>query len=384
VTAIDLFNAGRYEEALPLFVPNTPQSSLAIAACLEYTGRYVESIDHFQEAFRRWPCDVTAVQFIASLYKAGYKDAIDQYLPQILRDFDSDTIRYCASEHYLKSGDYAKGFGLFHTRRHLVKDTFKFAALRCEEWDGGPCELLCITAEQGAGDIFQQSAALHYVQGMNVILFVEPRLVRMLQESFPYIRVTGDPREIKIAATSATARKAMLGDIQARYIKAGADWNRRSWIKSPPHAFRGDGRVTVGIAWSSPRGMAGNWKGMPLENFGPILNDQDFRCINLQHGDARKTDLLEDTGIDPTDIDALSATIAACDVVVTTSNTVAHLAGAMGVQTELIIPHSRTVYWYWGYDGGNPIYKSMTTWRLEAGCTMENVRDAVVDAYAAI
>jgi ADP-heptose:LPS heptosyltransferase len=42
--------------------------------------------------------------------------------------------------------------------------------------------------------------------------------------------------------------------------------------------------------------------------------------------------------------------IEACDVVVTTSNTTVHLAGALGKDTLLLLPRGRSRLWYWGHD----------------------------------
>jgi ADP-heptose:LPS heptosyltransferase len=47
------------------------------------------------------------------------------------------------------------------------------------------------------------------------------------------------------------------------------------------------------------------------------------------------------------DLDGLAALIAACDAVVTVSNTTAHLAGAVGTPTWVMVPYGRGHLWYW-------------------------------------
>lgn len=47
------------------------------------------------------------------------------------------------------------------------------------------------------------------------------------------------------------------------------------------------------------------------------------------------------------DIDGLLGAIESCDVVVTTSNTTAHLAGACGKETLLLLPKAVGKFWYW-------------------------------------
>ena len=52
--------------------------------------------------------------------------------------------------------------------------------------------------------------------------------------------------------------------------------------------------------------------------------------------------------LDPTnDIDGLVSQINMCDMVVTTSNVTAHLAGAIGKKGVVLLPYSRGKIWYW-------------------------------------
>ena len=60
------------------------------------------------------------------------------------------------------------------------------------------------------------------------------------------------------------------------------------------------------------------------------------------------------------DIDALASLICACDIVVTVSNTTAHLAGALGKETYLLVPSGRGRMWCWFRDrDDSPFYPRM-------------------------
>ena len=47
------------------------------------------------------------------------------------------------------------------------------------------------------------------------------------------------------------------------------------------------------------------------------------------------------------DIESVASIIQSCDIVITCSNSTAHLAGALGKDTYLLIPFSRGKLWYW-------------------------------------
>ena len=47
------------------------------------------------------------------------------------------------------------------------------------------------------------------------------------------------------------------------------------------------------------------------------------------------------------DIDGHASLIEACDILVMSSNSSAHIAGALGKKIHLLVPSSRDVLWYW-------------------------------------
>lgn len=117
----------------------------------------------------------------------------------------------------------------------------------------------------------------------------------------------------------------------------------------------------VGISWRSfqppSRSFYERRKNAPLEAFRPLSAMPSVRLVDLQYGDTeseRKTfaaaggRLISDEGLDRfKDLDGLLALIAACDVVVTTSNATAHLAGCLGKRTLLVYPSANPAFYYW-------------------------------------
>ena len=106
-----------------------------------------------------------------------------------------------------------------------------------------------------------------------------------------------------------------------------------------------------------------------LVDWRPILKVSDIRWIDLQYGDtsheraAVKAELgievVHVEGVDQTrDLDALAALIGACDLVISISNTTAHIAAAVGTPTWIMVPRGNGKLWYWFTESGpSPWYK---------------------------
>lgn len=130
-------------------------------------------------------------------------------------------------------------------------------------------------------------------------------------------------------------------------------------------AARADGRPCIGLSWRSSNAAYGAQKSLALADLGPLLRARpDLFWVDLQYGDtaaerAEVGDLLwHDPAIDPLrDLDAAAAQYAALDLVITTSNTAAHLAGALGVPTWLLLPAPGFgLLWYWQLERADNLF----------------------------
>ncbi|MDX2225456.1 MAG: hypothetical protein SFV21_22070, partial [Rhodospirillaceae bacterium] len=96
-------------------------------------------------------------------------------------------------------------------------------------------------------------------------------------------------------------------------------------------------------------------KSTSLADWRPILSAPGVVFVDLQYGDtlaeraAAGAELVHLQDMDLTnDLDGLAALTAACDLVITVSNTTAHLAGALGVPTWVLVATGWGSLWYWG------------------------------------
>ena len=116
------------------------------------------------------------------------------------------------------------------------------------------------------------------------------------------------------------------------------------------------------------------YKSLQLAGFAPLLGMKGVRFIDIQFGPPTHIEPERDAALkaglpvaeripslDPwQDIDGLAALMVAADLVITVSNTNAHIAGALGVPVWNIVPKTQGRMWFHfsGFDT-SPWYPSM-------------------------
>ena len=117
-------------------------------------------------------------------------------------------------------------------------------------------------------------------------------------------------------------------------------------------------KLICGITWKSKNIEIGNQKSLSLNDLIPFLKIPNIIFVNLQYGDTKeeRTQLYEKYGIEIFNYDQIdnfhdlnghTSLIDACDVVVSASNSTAHISGALGKETYLMLPNGRGSIWYW-------------------------------------
>lgn len=107
-----------------------------------------------------------------------------------------------------------------------------------------------------------------------------------------------------------------------------------------------------------------------LAELAPALMLPGLTFVNLQYGevDEEIREAKELLGVEVHrlqdldifhDIDGLLAAIGLCDMVLTIDNVTAHLAGAIGKSSAVLVPTGRGRYWYWGGERQSLWYPSL-------------------------
>jgi hypothetical protein len=288
----------------------------------------------------------------------------------------------------LAQGRWREGFAEFEWRE--TKRTClprEWATL--PEWTGrepvGTCVVLWI--DQGNGDTFQFLRFVGDVvaRGHRVFLTVAASL-RRLVSAMPGIAgvlTTGaalPPCERQVALASLPAVLGMNDPTktwQGPYLQPVGEIPR---LKKP-------GRLAVGLVWAgSPDYLADHDRSMALATLEPLLDVPGVDWFSLQLGPAceqvtqtRWNGIIADAVSTVSDFADTAALIAGLDLVITVDTGVAHLAGALGSPTWVMLRAFGD--WRWLNNGDTTAwYPSLRLFRQPARGDWKSVAEAVAEA----
>lgn len=290
-----------------------------------------------------------------------------------LKTIEVGQLREILSELQFLENDFTAAWPNYHWR-HQWRDRWGGEPVQ-PEWQGEPLagKSIFVYAEQGVGDqvMFMALMPVLLATGARVVLECDPRLVALFARSFPDVHcvpvekppvaATLDP-DIDFHVAMGSLAGWLWQDFQAqprqRYIEADAA--RTAHLRETYQA--GDAVRLIGISWGSPLGKLGPVKSIALADMQALFALPGTRFVDLQYGDtqgerealAREcgVQLVHDDNVDQwQDLDGFAAQIAAMDAVVSVSNSTAHMAGALGVPSCVLL--SPAPQWKWGGSGAD-------------------------------
>lgn len=158
------------------------------------------------------------------------------------------------------------------------------------------------------------------------------------------------------------------------YINADIGRTEKFRIKSVTN------KLVCGIAWKSltrheeKYNKASFLKSACLTDLLPILKLDNLIFQKIQYGDVKNEikhlkenfniDMFESDNDNYNDLDGLASLIQSCDFIITTSNVTAHIAGALGKKTFLLVPFPYML-WYWHDEDQSLWYPSISIFTQE-------------------
>jgi Flp pilus assembly protein TadD len=299
----------------------------------------------------------------------------------------------------LLQGDWRKGLVDYEARRHKPGAFRPSPALPSWRGEDIRAKRLLLWAEQGQGDVIQFLRFVPAVaaRGAHVILLV-PRPLLSLVEGFAGVAEvaavealpTAGPPAADVGAPllslplllglGAATPRAMPPYLSAPFVARPAPLPT-----TPAHA--GDERPRIGLVWAgNPANQTDVMRSLALVRLAPALALPGLRWVSLQFGPraadiaaAGLSDRIEDLGGRLGDFAATAGIVAALDLVVTVDTAMAHLAGALGKETWLLLAHVPD--WRWGMSGETTSwYPSMRLFRQQRRGDWDGVVESLVAA----
>jgi tetratricopeptide (TPR) repeat protein len=320
----------------------------------------------------------------------SYKEQnqIDPALKALQKAVDLDPqdvkARFNLSITQLVAGDFEHGWINYESRFKLPERKRGEYHFPQPIWQGEDLsgKTLFIHIEQGLGDTIQFVRYIPLVMqyGGNIILESQKELLTLLQAQFPTITVIprwNPPAEFDyhIAIMSLPLLfKTTLETIPAAggYLK-NIDPRSTNWV--------GDDRLEVllpdntkhlkvGIVWAGGELHKNNKnRSLSLEVLKPIFNNKNVDFYSLQYG--KRAQDLESYGLS-TQIKDLSpcindfadtaAILKKLDILISVDTAVAHLGGALGIPTWILLPYAPDFRWLLNTEN-SPWYNSVRLFR---------------------
>ncbi len=435
------YKVGKFKESMQCneralrMVSNHPDALLNSSSAMHDQGEYPSALDWAEKAIAATPQRAEAhyakAQALMAMHRfdeavAAYSRAIElnpvyaeawmgrgltksrlRQLDSAVLDYDQaielrptyDEAFFNKGHVYLEHHDFAKGWADYEHRFGMP--SLGIANLpNIPVWQGAQLAgKLLVRGEQGLGDQIIFASVLHELLKRvdSVCLQLEPRLVPLFQRSFPNVDVMSRDKkppvdvaaQICIGSLPQYFRKdaASFSGAQVPYLKADAE-KKAAFRK----ALAPNGERIIGLNWRSFRNKYANEKSMGLLDMAPFFNLPGCTVVNLQYGDVKEeVRAAEAAGlhfnkavtIDLTkDIDGIASLVDACDVLVSTSNTTVHIAGALGKPVLLMLPYRSGKLWYWSEAKGQGSlwYPSIQTFHQGAQGDWASTIDAVKES----
>ncbi|MBL8642880.1 MAG: tetratricopeptide repeat protein [Rhodospirillaceae bacterium] len=322
------------------------------------------------------------------------EEALQWFARALEEDPDFPGSHFNRAVTHLRRGDMAQGLAEYEWRWRTPKTKLSTPVRPFTQaaWSGEPLQgrSLLVWGEQGVGDEIRTAGLVADLaeRGEKVVLECDKRLVALFQRSLPGVTVIERRDPPVKAATDPTIAFQCPAESLIRFVRPTlAEFpNRPRYLRADEGRTAGfrarfkkgaDSPPVIGLSWGSYNPQLLSGKTTALADWAPILRKPDVQFVGLQYGDIRtECETVEkELGVSLSqlgdldlikDLDGLAALISACDLVITVSNTTAHLAGALGVPTWVLLPYGHFQPWYW-FSGraDSPWYPSVRLYRQQ-------------------
>lgn len=279
-----------------------------------------------------------------SCQKLGELDVAEKYYNKMLEIFPNDVdTKTSLGMCLLMQKKFKQGYDLFFQRNksRLDKKTNN-------PWKVGDeiDKNVVIICDQGFGDHIQFIRYLPFLKSKNIVVATPKTLVDLFASNYPnvkfidYDEINPDMQSIRVTDL------AYALNIDFEHIPYS-----EGYLQSETENIQSD-KLKVGLCWEA--GSAGIRtminRTIHVKLFEPLFALDNIQIYSFQYKDTfggnEKYTQMINLAKDFKDFSDTAKSLMAMDVVVTVDTSVAHLAGALGVKTLLLLPYSSDWRWF--------------------------------------
>jgi tetratricopeptide (TPR) repeat protein len=366
--------------------PRDAATWYAYGRALQLAGRAAEAVEAYERTLRLDAShhEAQANRSAALMFVGRYDEADAAAQAVLQRVPDHANAHFNRAMALLARGAWAEGWREYEWRERTTLLEGMRRKWTQPRWEGEPLagRTILVHAEQGFGDTLQFVRWLVPLRatGARVILVAPSPLQSLLagSEVADVVLSFTDPvpaHDVQVALTALPHRLAlhstsavMAGSTPYLKVPAVMDAALAAWSAELP----GD-RPRIGLVWAGSGTHVNDMhRSIPLGVFEPLLKRTDVTWVSLQQGE-RAADLgklprrltLQDPSALLTTFQRTGQLLRQLDAVITIDSAVAHLAGALGRRTWLLLP-AVGLDWRWAAEStGQRWYASVEAIRQE-------------------
>ncbi len=360
-----------------------------LARAAVHCGRLREALRYSRQCLDADPVQGRYVLSLNLAYGGRYREAIRTAREALALQPDSALLHFQLAWCLLSTGRFREGWDEYEWRLKMPgheREAHKFLSAPPAEppWRGEALEgrTILVHGEQGYGDMifFARYIEPLLVRRARVILLAAGALVPLFRQALPETLVvpymSPIPRYDYHVPIGSLAR-VFCPEVPP--LAAQQPYLARAVPHSP--SLRGlsrRGKGIVGVAWGGNHLGPEDRRAVPFEVFRRFFQTQGVTFVSLQRDDRKVEPVMSKSAIEVrdesqamSDFLATAELVRGLDLLVTVDTGLAHLAGAMGVETWLLLPYAADWRWFANdrrspHFERSPWYPSMRLFRQSA------------------
>jgi len=371
--------------------PNDPKVMMNLGQLNQHLGNYQESLEIYSYLLNNGHKDEMTFINRGNLFDLlGDKNNAEKDYIEALELSNSDNSKLHLGLFYLARKEFDKGWKYYDSRWNIYRDqknNFNSISLLDNLDAKGN---VIVWAEQGLGTQIIFIPLIKELQKtqLNISYACDKRLKNIIENSLNDIKVINLKDKIDLDQYDFQVPIASLGKF---FRKKESDFKpQQSFLNVNENEYKSfhkkffieekksiinklfiRKKKVIGISWKSVSINSGSEKSISLNSFTHLVNNSKHQFINLQYGNVskeikdfndkskNKIKFFENCDF-VKDLDLFACFVKSCDAIITTSNTTAHFAGALGIPTFVLVPENNGKIWYWHEKDGKSLwYKSV-------------------------